>query len=224
VGNNDVKKGVISLYHNFQTAGHPGQWQTFSLLSKDYWWPNMKTDIQDYIRGCTICQSTKPRTTQAKPPLDPITNNPDALPFEVITMDFIMKLPLSKGNDSILTITNHNCSKAAIFIPCKETIDAEGTAALYAWHIFPHFGILTKIILDRDTRFTVKFTKELCRSLGIQQNISTAYHPRMDGASERTNQWLEQYLHIYRNAQQDNWSKYLPLAQSMHNSWPNQMT
>ena len=36
--------------------------------------------------------------------------------------------------------------------------------------------------------------KEICRLLGITQNISTAYHPRMDGQSERTNQWVEQYL------------------------------
>jgi hypothetical protein len=224
VGNNNVKKGVISLYHDFQTAGHPGQWWTFSLLLKDYWWPNMKTDVKDYIRGCATYQSTKPRTIQAKPALDPITNNPHALPFEVIAMDFIMKLPLSEGYDSILTITDHDCSKAAIFIPCKETIDAEGMATLYAQHVFPHFGIPTKIISNRDIRFTVKFTRELCKSLGVHQNISTAYHPRTDGASERTNQWLEHYLHIYGNAQKNNWSKYLPLAQFVHNSWPNQMT
>ena len=32
VGNNKLKQGVISLYHNFSLAGHPGAWRTFSLL------------------------------------------------------------------------------------------------------------------------------------------------------------------------------------------------
>jgi hypothetical protein len=42
--------------------------------------------------------------------------------------------------------------------------------------------------------------------LDIEQNISTAYHPQTDGQSERTNQWLEQYLRVYCNFQQDNWA------------------
>jgi hypothetical protein len=48
------------------------------------------------------------------------------MPFETVAMDFIVKLPLSNGFDSILTITDHDCTKAAIFIPCNETITAEG--------------------------------------------------------------------------------------------------
>ena len=60
--------------------------------------------------------------------------------------------------------------------------------------------------------------------MGITQNISTAYHPQTNGQSERTNQWLEQYLRIYGNARQDDWHQYLPLAQFVHNSWPNETT
>ena len=66
--------------------------------------------------------------------------------------------------------------------------------------------------------------KEICRLLGITQNISTAYHPRTDGQSERTNQWIEQYLRFWVNHQQDNWNHYLPLAEFAHNSWPNETT
>jgi hypothetical protein len=56
-------------------------------------------------------------------------------------MDLIMDLPKSGGYDSILTVTDHNCTKAAIFLPCQMTIDGPGLAALYAWHIFPHYGL-----------------------------------------------------------------------------------
>jgi hypothetical protein len=40
------------------------------------------------------------------------------MPFKTITLDFIVKLPVSQGFDSILTITDQGCMKAAIFIPC----------------------------------------------------------------------------------------------------------
>src|SRR5712691_9566163 len=72
-------------------------------------------------------------------------------------MDFITKLPLSGGHDTILTITDTDCSKASIFIPCHETIDSEGVAQLYLTHVVPHFSIPHKIISDRDVRFTSKF-------------------------------------------------------------------
>jgi transposase InsO family protein len=93
-----------------------------------------------------------------------------------------------------------------------EEISGEETAALYAKHVFARYGLPTKIISDRDPRFASKFTRELCKLLGIQQNISTAYHPRTDGQSERSNQWLEQYLHFWVNERQDDWAQYLPLA------------
>ncbi len=55
-------------------------------------------------------------------------------------MDFIVKLPKSQGYDTILTITDHDCSKASIFIPCNETITAEGVVELIIKHVFPHYG------------------------------------------------------------------------------------
>ncbi len=115
-------------------------------------------------------------------------------------------------------------TKMVLFIPCSETITAEGVARLYLHHVFKHFGLPLKVISDRDTRFTSKFAKELCRCLGILQNISTAYHPRTDGQSERTNQWLEQYLRFWTNHKQTNWTTYLPVAEFAHNTWYNATT
>jgi hypothetical protein len=38
------------------------------------------------------------------------------------------------------------------------------------------------------------------------------------------NQWLEQYLYIYGNFQQNDWVNWLPLAQFVHNLWLNETT
>jgi hypothetical protein len=184
----------------------------------------MKRFITQYVKGCPRCQETKSLTTKPKIPTYLITTKPNTQPFETIAWDLIVDLPPSNGYDSILTITDHDCTKAAIFLPCNKNIDSEGIATLYATNIFPHFGILRRIISDRDPRFTSKFSRELCALLSIDQNISTAYHPQTDGQSERSNQWLEQYLRIYGNYQQDNWAQWLPIAQYVHNSWPNMTT
>jgi hypothetical protein len=69
---------------------------------------------------------TKVNTHPMHPPLYPIFPAENARPFETITMDFITKLLPSRGFDTMLTITDMDCSKVSIFIPCNETIDSEG--------------------------------------------------------------------------------------------------
>ena len=223
VEDSSLKRGVISLYHDSITAGHPGISNTMWAIAKDFWWPAMKKDVTKYVKGCSTCQSRKNQPNKLKPPLFPITSDTYDTPFTSIAMDFIVKLPLSESYDTILMITD-TFSKASIFIPCNESINAENTAKLYATYVLPHYGLPTCIISDRDPRFTSTFSRELCRTLGITQNISTAYHPQTDGQSERTNQQLEQYLRIFIDYHQQNWASLLPLTQYTLNAWPNTTT
>jgi hypothetical protein len=183
----------------------------------------MKQDIEQYVKGCAACQANKANTNPQKPAIFPITPE-HTLPFQTVAMDFITKLPKSGKYDTLLTVTDHDCSKAAIFIPCQETITAEGVAALYMCYVFPRFGVPKKIISDRDTRLTSKFARALCKALQIHQNISTAYHPKTDGQSERTNQWVEQFFRFWCDERQDDWHIWLAFAEFAHNSWPSATT
>jgi len=184
VADNDLRRGVTSLFHDHETTGHTGITKTLQLIAPYYWWPGMKIFVTEYIKGCATCQMTKVNTHPAHPPMFPITPTENACPFETVAMDFITKLPLSGGYNTILTITNTDCSKASVFIPCNEAIDSKGVALLYLNNVIPHYGIPHKIISDCDVHFVSKFSTELCRILNIRQNISTAYHPQTDGASE----------------------------------------
>ena len=132
-------------------------------------------------------------------------------------MDLITQLPKSGGKDAILTIVDHGCTRAATFLPCTTTITAEGVAQLYMEHVYQWFGLPTKIISDRDPRFTSLFAKALCKKLHVQQNVSTAFHPQTDGLSERKNHWVEQFLRLVTEGCQDDWSEWLPLATAVHN-------
>jgi Integrase zinc binding domain len=150
VGNDDLKRGVLHRFHDHIATGHPGITKTLATTGLHYWWPGMKDFITQYIKGCATCQMTKVNTHLSKPALFPITTDPTALPFQVIALDFVTDLPTSQGYDSILTVTDHDCSKASFLIPCNKTITAEETAELYARTIVPHYGLPTRIISDRD--------------------------------------------------------------------------
>jgi hypothetical protein len=132
--------------------------------------------------------------------------------FQTIAIDFIVKLPESGGYDSIMMVTDHNCTKAVILVPCQEKIDTAGVAKLFKDRIFPFVGLPKKIISDRDPRFMSTFFKELCKQLEVLQNLSTAYHLQTDRQSEKTNQHVETALQIYCDYQQNDWAEWLPIV------------
>ena len=55
-------------------------------------------------------------------------------------------------------------------------------------------GVPFSIVSDRDSRFTLRFWKELQSALGIRLNFSTTFHLQTDGQSERLIQVLEDML------------------------------
>ncbi len=81
-------------------------------------------------------EANKINTHTQRAPLYLVATQAEMQPFQTIALDFIMKLPLSEGCDTILTITDQGCMKMALFIPCSETITAEGVAHLYLHHVF----------------------------------------------------------------------------------------
>ncbi len=108
----------------------------------------MLKDMVEYVKGCAECQQNKINMQPTKVPLQPIYLKPEAMPFETVALDFITKLPVSQGYDAILMITDHDCTKAALFIPCKEAMTAEETAALVLKHVFPRFRLPCRFISD----------------------------------------------------------------------------
>src|SRR3981189_1062831 len=58
----------------------------------------------------------------------------------------------------------------------------------------------------------------------MKLHFTSGYHPEGDGQTEHVNQTLEQYLQVYCNYQQDNWSDLLPLAELAYNNAPSATT
>ena len=205
-------------------GGHLGIFNTWDLVNRRYEGPKLRQFAEDYIKSCSKCQETKVITHMKRAPLYHFDTHVEQGPFQYISMDLITDLPPSNMYDSILTIVDQGCSKAAKFLPCHKTIDGQGVAHLYFKHLFPWFGIPKRIITDRDPRFTSHFAKAVCKVTGIQQNISTAFHSHTDGQSERMNRWIEDYLRQFVLGRQNNWSALLPIAEFVHNSWRHKNT
>ena len=71
------------------------------------------------------------------------------------------------------------------------TFTLEEFCKLYIREIVRLHGVQISIVLDWDPRFTAQFWKSFQRAMGTQLRMSTAFHPQIDGQSERTIQVLE---------------------------------
>ena len=150
----------------------------------------MSTFVRDYVDGCGICQTTKTL------PKIPVPLQPNEIPeniWQIVTMDFITDLPVSKGFDSLL-VTVDRFSKAIILSPCNKTVTALETTELFLENVWKRVGLPRQIILDRGPQFAAKITQELWKKLNIKSSLSTAFHPQTDGETEQVNQEIKQYL------------------------------
>ena len=99
-----------------------------------------------------------------------------------------------------------------------------GIVQLYMDHVYRWFRLPTKILSDRDPRFTSHFGKALTEKLGIHQNLSTTFHPQTDEISEWKNQWVEQYLRLVTSTSPEDWTHWLAIATAIHNNRRNETT
>lgn len=136
-------------------------------------------------------------------------------------MDFVGPLPESTDENGVvyenIMVVVDRLTKYTEFIPLPRHYDAPYLAKIFIRFVVTRHGIPETIISDRDKLFTSHFWEELCQALSINRSLSTAYHPQSDGQTERMNQTLEQYLRLYVNDEQSNWSTLLGQAAFAYN-------
>ena len=50
---------IIQDHHDPPAMGHPGKAKTLELITWEYYWPNMRRDIDQFVRNCHTCRRTK---------------------------------------------------------------------------------------------------------------------------------------------------------------------
>jgi hypothetical protein len=132
-------------------------------------------------------------------------------------MDFITDLPIVRTKNSILVVVDR-FTKMAHFTPCSKSITAEETAQLILDGIVRLHGLPEEIVSDKGPQFASKFWHRLFELLGVDIQLSSAFHLETNGQTQRTNQIFEQYLRCTVNYQQDDWLDLLSQAEFAYNN------
>jgi len=175
----------------------------------------MHQTIARYIRNCDTYARIKPVWHAPYGLLKPLQ-----VPFRKwssVSLNLVTGLPKSNSYDALLVVVDR-LSKMAHYIPTTMDVNSKQVAKLFFDNIFHLHRIPDSIVSNRGTQFASEFTRALTNLVGIQQKISTAFHPQTDGQTQRINAIVKQYLRGYCNYQQDNWSELLTMAEFSYNN------
>jgi len=178
------------LFDAIHALAHPGTTATKRLLKARFVWPGMGTDIASWCRDCQHCQRGKV-VRHVKAPVQPIAV-PDRR-FQHLHVDLVGPLPTSQeGFTHLLTILDRSTRWAEAIPMGSTSAQACADAVIGGW--IARFGVPTLITSDRGPQFTGAVWSVLCHKLGIQHQLTTAYHPQSNGMVERFHRQLKDAL------------------------------
>jgi hypothetical protein len=211
----DLKKEIFDEGHLSKFSIHPGSSKMYQDLKANFWWSNMKVDIDKYVSECDTCQRIKASHLKASGTLQPLPI--PSWKWDDISIDFVFELPLtSKNHDSVWVIVDR-LTKTTHFIPVHTNYNAKDYASLYIEHIVCVHGVLKTIISDRGSLFVSHFWEQLHLSLGTKIIRYSAYCSKIDGQIERVNHILEDILRACVVHFDKSWDKCLALVEFSYN-------
>jgi hypothetical protein len=190
----ELRQDILKLFHDHKMAGHPGELETYNSVKQHYWWPGLRIFVKNYVKGCGICLQFKIDQNPSHPSFIPVKGAISTWPFAHCSMDLITDLPPAEGSDSILVVVDQGLLKGVILCPTTKTVTIGN---LLHKNLYKRFGLPDKMISDWGPQFAAKAFRAMLSRLGVNSVLSTAYHPQMDGTTERVNQEIEAYLAIY---------------------------
>ena len=206
------------MFHDHETAGHPGELETYNAVQQQFWWPGLQTCVKNYVKGCGICQQFKIDQNLSHPSFKPVEGAVSTRPFAYCSMGLITDLPPVDGSDALLVMVDQGLLKRVILCPINKTVDMDGIGEVLHENLYKQFGLPDKMLLDQGPQFAAKAFRAMLNRLGVKSILSMTYHPQTDGTTERVNQEIKAYLAIYCHSHLETWKKAIPTIEFTHNN------
>jgi hypothetical protein len=216
---NLLKKELLKQNHDDSYVDHFEHEKTLNLLKKKYFWNNISKNVKKYVDSCSTCHRIKFVRHKSHDLLQAFSISKNFK--QNWTMNFITDLSSSKHRDivydSILMIVDRY-TKFSLYISSKKTWNAENLTNALIDEIFIKFERFVFIVTNREFFFIFKFWSFLCYHLWIRLRYNIVYHSQTNEQIERQNQTFESYLRSYVNYQQNDWIKWLSIAEYAYNN------
>ena len=200
---------AIMAHVNF---AHIGKSKLISLVNRYVWHPKGYDICYDITTSCYKCQASKTSNIIYTPPTIKISTD---FPFELVAMD-LLQLPKTKqGNNYALVMVDHHTKWiAAVPIKNKQSFTITNTFQQLMLPYLPN--IPERILTDNGREFVGPEFEEMLQLNNIKHILSTPYTPSSNGAVERINRTIIQYLRM-SITDYTMWDKELPRIVLIYN-------
>jgi transposase InsO family protein len=211
----DRRKQILYEFHDSPVGGHRGMTKTYRAIKSQYSWPNMRREVEEYVKRCKSCQVNKILTPRHKAPMEITTTAEHA--FDKCTLDVVGPLTVTNSNNKYILTFQDDLSKYVVAIPIGQQ-DAETVARAFVTNIVLRYGTPRIVQTDRGANFVSEVFRNTCKILKIKKIQSTAFHPESQGSIERSHRVLAEYLRHYVNQDQTDWDEWVPFATYVYNT------
>lgn len=148
-----LRSPVLQWGHSSKQTCHPGIKHTRHFLQQRFWWPNIASDVQEFVNACSVCAHNK---SSHRPPTRDLLPLPiPHRPWSHIAVDFVSGLPPSEGNFVILTIVDH-FSKCVHWVPLPNLPSALETTNHLDSHVSSYMAYLRALSQTEDPSLPLK--------------------------------------------------------------------
>ena len=177
------------------------------MHAERYWWPNIWTEVKEYVLQCLECQQWKASCQKPYGLLPPIMGV--SQPFEKVACNVMGLLPRSNGgNRYLLTFTDYMTRWPEAF--ALEETSTETIAKVFVEQVICRHGAPEHFLTDNGSNFCAELMVEVNKLLQISPQHSTPYHPQCNGLVEKFNGTLSKMLSMYVNEHPKDWDVFLP--------------
>lgn len=207
---------IIRINHDSPLGGHVGVNRLYKKLNNLYSWPNMRKNIEKYIKSCIKCKENKHGIkTNENFVVSPTTPKT----FDSISMDTIGPFNRSNSGNRYAVTIQCDLSKYVVIKPIIDK-SANSVAKAFVEDFILVYGPPSVIRTDQGTEYKNELFDKISDYLHFKQRLSTPYHPQTIGGLERNHRCLNEYVRQFVNESQTDWDEWLPYYAFCYNTTP----
>lgn len=195
---------LMEAAHDHVTSGHVGVFGTHKKLQKRFFWFNMYSEIENYVKSCDQCQRNKVYSALMRN--GELRSVFATRPLELVGLDLMGELKQTRNGNKFLAVFVDYLTRWVVAVPIRD-MKATTIADAFVKRVCLHYGVPEAVVTDSASELIGKVLSNMSKMLGTRRVAITPYNHQGNGLVERNMRSFQEAIKPYLNETQDNWDE-----------------